>query len=105
MMEAMAMSAALLLSALGTEAGMSEGQHASGTFEVKVTPVAGADKGIASARMSLAKTFSGDLAGTSSGEMWATETAVEGSGGYVAIEKVVATLNGRRGAFTLIHQG
>ena len=55
--------------------------------------------------MSLAKTFSGELTGTSNGEMWATETGVEGSGGYVAIEKVVATLNGRSGSFTLIHQG
>jgi len=105
MTKAMALCAALLLQALGTEAKMDTGRHASGTFEVKVTPVAGSDKGVASARMSLAKTFSGELTGTSNGEMWATETGVEGSGGYVAIEKVVATLNGRSGSFTLIHQG
>src|SRR5262245_57604029 len=100
-----ALGVALLVQALGTEARMDTGRNASGTFEVKVTPAADEDKGIASARMSLAKTFSGDLAGTSSGEMWTTQTAVEGSAGYVAIERVSATLNGRIGSFTLIHQG
>lgn len=79
-------------------------QHATGTFEVKVTPVAGADAGVASGRYTLAKTFAGDLIGTSRADMWTAETAVKGSAGAVAIEKVECTLRGRRGTFTLIHQ-
>jgi hypothetical protein len=55
--------------------------------------------------MSLTKTFAGDLTGTSKGDMWTAETAVQGSAGAVAIEKVEGTLNGRHGAFTLLHQG
>lgn len=37
--------------------------------------------------------------------MWTTETAVKGSAGYVAIEKVTGTLRGRSGGFTLLHHG
>lgn len=37
--------------------------------------------------------------------MWTADTSVEGSAGYVAIERVSGTLRGRRGAFTLLHQG
>ena len=33
------------------------------------------------------------------------ESAVKSSGGYVAIEKVTGNLRGRRGSFTLLHQG
>jgi hypothetical protein len=33
------------------------------------------------------------------------ETSVEGSGGYVAIERVDGTLRGREGTFVLLHQG
>ena len=103
MTEAIAMSAAVLAAALGTGAGADEKRHARGTFEVKVTPVPG-DNGVASARMSLTKTFAGDLTGTSKGDMWTADTAVQGSAGAVAIEKVEGTLNGRRGTFTLLHQ-
>ena len=104
MTEAMVMGAVILAAALVTGGGADEKRHASGTFEVKVTPVPG-DNGVASARMSLTKTFAGDLTGTSKGDMWTADTAVQGSAGAVAIEKVEGTLNGRRGTFTLLHQG
>jgi len=81
------------------------GQHAQGSFEVKVTPVGGADHGVASAHLTLEKTFAGDLIGTSRGDMWTAGATVEGSGGYVAIEKIEGSLHGRKGSFTLIHQG
>jgi len=103
--EALAMGAAVLALALGAGAGSDAKQHASGTFEVKPTPVTGGDNGVASGRLTVAKTFAGDLIGTSKGDMWTAETAVQGSAGYVAIEKVEGTLNGRKGAFTLLHQG
>ena len=44
-------------------------RRAAGTFQVQVTPVSGGDNGAASGRMSLAKTFEGDLTGTSTGDM------------------------------------
>jgi hypothetical protein len=81
--------------------------HASGTFDVKMTPQASADKSedAAVGRYSLEKQFHGDLAGTSKGEMLAVGTAVEGSAGYVAMEQVKGTLNDRSGSFALQHTG
>jgi len=77
--------------------------HASGAFEVKVTPQA-ADKGDDSgiSRMSLDKQFHGDLEGSSKGQMLTTGL-VKGSGGYVAMERVTGTLKGRGGSFALQH--
>ena len=56
-------------------------------------------------RFSLDKTFRGDLEATSSGEMLTAGTAVAGSAGYVAIERVEGTLGGRMGSFVLQHSG
>src|SRR5215216_7138250 len=77
--------------------------RASGTFEVKLTPQA--TDAPALGRMSIDKQFHGDLEGTSKGEMLAMGTAVEGSAGYVAIERVTGTLHGRSGTFALQHSG
>jgi hypothetical protein len=81
--------------------------HASGTFEVKMTPQTPDDKsaGVAVGRFSLDKEFHGDLEGTSKGEMLAVGTAMNGSAGYVAMEQVTGTLNGRSGSFALQHTG
>jgi hypothetical protein len=82
-------------------------QHASGTFEVKVLPLAKDEKvpGVALARLSIDKQFQGDLQGTSKAEMMAPDSPVEGSGGYVAVETVTGSLRGRSGSFILLHQG
>jgi hypothetical protein len=80
--------------------------RATGTFEVKMTPQAAdkdGDSGVG--RYLLDKQFHGDLEGTSKGEMLAVGTAVEGSAGYVAMELVNGTLNGRSGSFALQHIG
>jgi hypothetical protein len=81
--------------------------RASGTFDVKVTPQSPDDKGTTAAvgKFSLDKQFHGDLSGTSKGEMLAISTAVTGSAGYVAMERVTGTLNGRTGTFALQHTG
>jgi hypothetical protein len=55
--------------------------------------------------MAIDKIFRGDLEGTSKGEMLAAGTPVKGSAGYVAIEKVSGTLEGRQGTFILQHSG
>src|SRR5437588_446218 len=81
--------------------------RASGTFDVKVTPQAPEDKaeGTTLGRMSIDKELHGDLEGTSKGEMLTAGTPVQGSAGYVAIERVSGTLHGRRGTFVLQHTG
>jgi len=77
--------------------------RASGTFEVKLNPQdQGADMPVG--RMSIDKQFQGDLDGTSKGQMlMASSSSVKNSAGYVAIEQVTGTLNGRRGSFYLQH--
>jgi hypothetical protein len=78
--------------------------HAGGTFEVKLAPQAPEDANDpALARMTLDKRFHGDLEGTSKGQMLSAGTAVQGSAGYVAIERVTGTLHGRSGSFVLQH--
>ncbi|HEX8179618.1 MAG TPA: DUF3224 domain-containing protein [Pyrinomonadaceae bacterium] len=81
--------------------------HASGTFEVKLTPQAqGADSaGTGVSRMIFDKQFHGDLEATSRGEMLAVGPGASGSGGYVAMEQVSGTLAGRSGTFALQHTG
>jgi hypothetical protein len=55
--------------------------------------------------MRLEKKFQGDLEGSSRGEMLTAMTAVEGSAGYVAVERFSGALGGRRGSFVLQHAG
>jgi hypothetical protein len=85
---------------------LSTTNHASGTFEVKMTSTtSGASATSAIGRFSLDKQFHGDLEGTSKGEMLAISTTVSGSAGYVAMEQVTGELNGRKGTFALQHTG
>jgi Protein of unknown function (DUF3224) len=79
---------------------------ARGTFNVKVTPQPQEDSaGGPFGRLFLDKQFHGDLEAVSKGQMLAAQTAVEGSGAYVAFELVTGTLNGKRGSFILQHKG
>ena len=82
-------------------------EHASGPFDVKVTPLPLADTAADAtlSRMSLDKHFHGDLEATSKGEMLSAGTPAKGSAGYVAIEHVTGTLHGRAGSFSLQHSG
>jgi hypothetical protein len=82
-------------------------RRASGDFDVQLVPQGFEDKseGSALGRMTIAKQFHGDLEATSRGEMLTAGTAVAGSAGYVAMEKVAGTLHGRRGTFALQHSG
>lgn len=79
--------------------------HAGGPFEVKLTPMPDDVEGANLGRMSIDKQFRGDLEATSKGQMVAAGTAVQGSAGYVALERVSGTLHGRRGTFVLQHSG
>jgi hypothetical protein len=83
-------------------------KHAKGAFDVKVTPQKPDSKEAEMSklgRMSLDKQFHGDLEATSTGEMLAAMTEVKGSAGYVAMERVNGTLQGKSGTFVLQHLG
>lgn len=73
-------------------------QLAKGAFTIALSPLSthhdhgGAPVG----RISIDKTYTGDLVGTGAGEMLTALTAVQGSAAYVAIERVSGTLQGRR---------
>jgi hypothetical protein len=76
-----------------------------GTFHVKINslPAYNTSEDAKLARMSIDKQFQGDLEGTSQGEMLSAGTDTQGSAGYVAIERVTGTLDGRSGGFVLQH--
>ena len=79
---------------------------ATGTFDVKLSPQAtDTTAGSPLGRLTIDKQFHGDLEGTSKGEMLTAGTAIKNSAGYVALEHVTGTLQGKRGSFALQHTG
>ena len=84
-------------------------RHARGTFDVTLKPLdlhreIGGTGGTIG-RMSIDKRFKGGIEGFSAGEMLTGigGSGVKGSAGYVAMERVTGTLDGRRGSFILQH--
>lgn len=79
---------------------------AKGTFEVKMTPLA-ADAIATEASLgsySIEKVWHGDIEGTSKAQMLATQFDDQGQL-YIALEKVTATIGGRKGTFVFEHRG
>jgi len=78
---------------------------AHGSFTVKLAPLTEGTRKDAWApgRMSIDKQFTGDLEGSSQGEMLMAGTDTPGSAGYTAIERVSGKLKGRSGTFLLQH--
>jgi hypothetical protein len=79
--------------------------HATGPFEVKLTPQPQDPGNTALGRMTIGKQFHGELEAVSQGQMLSAMTATKGSAGYVAMEIVSGTLGGRKGTFVLQHSG
>jgi hypothetical protein len=80
--------------------------HAIGTFDVKMTPqTEEKTDGATLSRLSIEKEFHGDLEATSKGEMLGARAEIQGSAGYVAMERVTGKLQGRSGSFVLQHIG
>jgi hypothetical protein len=80
--------------------------HANGHFDVTLTPQQADNppaRGAGLARLSIDKRYHGSIDGTAQGEMLAIGDGKQ-HGAYVAIEKVTATLDGRRGSFALVHR-
>lgn len=95
-----------------TTAGTSHGRlrpvrTVSGTFDVSVTPEPSLDEadGVVLARMTIDKRFHGPLDGVGCVHMTSARTPVAESAGYVAVEKIDGTLEGRRGSFVALHTG
>ncbi len=78
---------------------------ATGPFDVKLLPQlpSAAAEAAGLGRMTLDKRFHGAIEATSSGEMIAFRSETPGSAGYVAMETVRGTLDGREGSFVLQH--
>lgn len=80
--------------------------QATGPFEVKIVPQKPDNPPAEAAnlgRMSIDKQFHGALEATSQGEMLSVMSETKGSGGYVALERVTGTLDGKQGGFVLQH--
>jgi len=78
-----------------------------GSFELTMHPEPPYDtvEGVTLARIRFDKRFAGPLEGTSEVNMIGARTTIEGSAGYVAIERVTGALIGKRGSFVLMHTG
>jgi hypothetical protein len=87
--------------AIAEQKGKPMSRRASGSFEVKMEPIASE----AFPRMKGTKQLHGDLEGTATSEMMSVMSEEEGSGAYAAIERVTGSLHGRKGSFVLIHSG
>jgi hypothetical protein len=82
-------------------------KRASGSFEVTVQPLPNGEvcADPLFGRFLLTKKFSGDLEASARGHMLSAGTAIKGSAGYVAIDQVTGSLEGRQGGFVLQHSG
>ncbi|MFJ2994209.1 DUF3224 domain-containing protein [Pandoraea sp. NPDC087047] len=78
---------------------------AKGLFDVQLAPerLSAVAEHTGLGRLSLDKTYHGDLTGTSQGEMLSFRGSTPGSAGYVAMETVRGTLHGLSGTFVLQH--
>lgn len=78
-----------------------------GTFDIEAQhqPPYDTRPGAKLGRSSFEKHFHGPLEADSHVEMLGALTDVEGSAGYVALERVVGLLEGRSGSFVLQHSG
>lgn len=79
---------------------------ATGAFDVRMTPqpaASGTDPGLA--HILLDKEYRGELSARGQGQMLSVMGSVQGSAGYVAIERVTGTLHGLHGSFALLHHG
>jgi hypothetical protein len=82
-------------------------KKAKGSFEVTLQPLSNAEVSAEAifGRFLLVKKFSGDLVAEVRGQMLSAGSATQGSAGYVAIDHVTGTLEGRKGSFVLQHSG
>ena len=73
-----------------------------GTFDVDLQPQADGDS--PAGRMVIKKVYSGDMTGSGKGQMISKRTE-SGAAVYYAVEEFSGSVDGKNGAFTLIHKG
>jgi hypothetical protein len=80
---------------------------ARGTFDVQLhaMPMEDITKDSMLGRMSIDKQYHGELDGVAKGQMLTIGTPTGGSAVYVAVERITATLGGKRGSFAVHHTG
>jgi hypothetical protein len=78
-----------------------------GTFEITMSaePPYDVVDDVTLGRVTFDKQFVGPLEAAAQVQMIGVRTPVDGSAGYVAIERVTGTLDGKRGTFVLQHTG
>jgi uncharacterized protein DUF3224 len=81
--------------------------HATGAFDVKISPLTLSDQSADPklGRMAIEKQYHGDLEAAAKGEMLTAQSEIKDSGVYVAVERVTGTLKGKRGGFAMYHSG
>lgn len=79
----------------------------SGTFDVSTRPDPpfSTEDGVFLGRMEFDKVFQGALVATSVVHMTYARTPVDTSAGYVAVERIVGSVDGRAGSFVVLHTG
>jgi hypothetical protein len=75
---------------------------AKGTFDVKLTPQQ--DEETPAGRMTIYKTFSGEMEGKGKGQM-ISKRLENGTAVYFAIEEFEGTISGKSCSFTFMHKG
>ena len=78
---------------------------AKGTFNPELQPVDFFKAQAGCGRMTIDKSFKGALEGHSYGEMLSSMGSPDGNAVYVAVERFEGSLEGKRGAFSLMHYG
>jgi Protein of unknown function (DUF3224) len=80
---------------------------ATGTFEIttNLEPPYEVVDGVSFGRATFQKKFEGPLSATGQVHMLGARTAVPNSAGYVALERIRGSLEGREGTFALLHTG
>ena len=78
---------------------------AQGTFDLTVARTSEGRAVPGAGRMTIDKVFHGDLEASSVGEMLSAGDPAKGEAGYVALERVEGTLEGKQGSFFLQHNG
>ena len=82
-------------------------RQVSGSFDItrNAEPPFDTADGVVLGRMRFDKTFHGPLAATSVVHMTSAMTSVKGSAGYVAVERITGSLEGKAGSFVVLYTG
>ena len=99
-MRAVAMALILGVATMANAGGKESRMQATGSFDVTMMPGQAGERSYG--RMTMSKQYHGALEATAVGEMLSGGDPKSGTAGYVAIETVTGTLDGKSGTFQLM---